>query len=152
MPISTPIEFSVTYRLREYLDFVTEHSFDTEEALRSTRGLKRHLIKMAQRAIATIGFFYKMSRVGPCHFVIDVAGLNRRSKNGEGSVPWSRVKAVHTYTRGFLVELESGAMPIPFRVLSDQQRESFCALAHDVMLSGGDKTVTLNLNPLRNSA
>lgn len=136
MDHSGKIEFSVTYRLQEYLVFVTEHSFDTEEALRCTRGLKRRLIAIAQKAVAAAGFFRKMRRVGECRFVIDSAGLSRRSKNGVGSVPWSRVKAIHTYTPGFLVELESGAMPVPFRVLSDRQRELFCTLAGDLMSRG----------------
>ena len=136
MDFPLQIEFSVSYRLREYLRFVTEHSFDTEEELRNTHGVKRKLLELVQMAIATVGFFYKMSRVGRCHFVIDSDGVSRRSKRGSGSVPWSRVKAIHTYSPGYLMELEHGAMPIPFRVLSARQREVLRTLAGDSMAGG----------------
>jgi hypothetical protein len=152
MNASSQIEFSVHYRLGEYLEFVTEHSFDTEEALRNTRGLKRRLIQIAQRAIATIGFFYKMSRVGRCDFIVDSSGVTRHSKNGAGSVPWPKVKAVHIYSPGYLIELQSGAMPIPFRVLDLDQRELFCAFASGAMVNGAQPNNSFKPNPLRGSA
>jgi len=152
MSLPIQVEFSVSYRLREYLAFVTEHSFETEDALRSARGVKRRLIKLAQMAIATVGFFYKMSRVGRCDFVIDSDGVRRRSKNGSGSVPWSKVKAIHTYSPGYLIELEHGAMPIPFRVLNLPQRERLVTLAGILMAGGPQPDNSSKPNPLRDSA
>lgn len=152
MKSPSQIEFSVNYRLREYLSYVTEHSFDTEEALRNTRGFKRRLIKLVQMAIATLFFFYKVSRVGQCNFVIDSDGVRRRSKSGAGSVPWSRVKTIHTYSPGYLVELEQGAMPIPFRVLNIRQRELLCTLAGDLMAGAAQPNNSFKPKPLRDSA
>ena len=126
MDSSSRVEFSVRYRLGEYLTFVTEHSFATEEALRDTQGARRLLAHLLQRAVATLAFFYKMGRVGRCDFVITSTGLSRRTKLGTSSVEWSSVKAVHTYTPGYLVELQQGAVPIPFRVLGREQRDLIC--------------------------
>lgn len=126
MDSSPQVKFSVRYRMGEYLTFVTEHSFATEEALRDTRGAKRLLAHVFQRTVAGVAFVYKVGRLGRCDFVITPAGLSRRTKLGTSSVEWSSVRAVHTYTPGYLVELEQGAVPIPFRVLSGKQRDLFC--------------------------
>jgi hypothetical protein len=152
MHSSSRIEFSVRYRLREYLQFVTEHAFDTQDALRTLDGARRHLARIALQSVATLGFVYKSSRVGRCDFAIDAAGVSRRTKSGLGSVPWSRVKAVHIYSLGFLVELESGAMPIPFRVLSPEQHSQFCLLAADLLVTGAQPNNSFKPNPLRGSA
>lgn len=131
MDSSSEIRFSVRYRLGEYLAFVTEHSFQTEEALRETRGAKRLVARLFLQAVASVGFLYKIARLGRCDFVITAAGLSRRTKLGTSSVPWSSVRAVHICTPGYLVELREGAVPIPFRVLGQQQRELFCIFASD---------------------
>ncbi|MGY0653101.1 YcxB family protein [Luteimonas sp. A537] len=146
------IEFSVRYRLGEYLHFVTEHAFDTDDALRTLSGVRRHLARITLQCVATIGFVYKSSRVGRCDFTIDATGVSRRTKGGPGSVGWSRVKAVHTYSRGFLIELESGAMPIPFRVLSPEQQAQFRLLAADQLLAGPQPNNSFKPTPLRGAA
>ncbi|HIY71465.1 MAG TPA: YcxB family protein [Candidatus Luteimonas excrementigallinarum] len=135
MDSPSEIRFSVRYRLGEYLVFVTEHSFETEEALSATRGATRLLAQLFQRTVASVAFLHKMSRLGECDFVITAAGLSRRTKLGTSSVPWSSVKAVHTCTPGYLVELQQGAVPIPFRVLDQQQRELFCTFASDRLVA-----------------
>ncbi|HEY4530522.1 MAG TPA: YcxB family protein [Luteimonas sp.] len=126
---SERLEFSVRYRLGEYLAFVTEHGFATEAALRETRGATRMLAQAFQRAVASLAYTYKMSRVGRCHFVVTASGLSRRTRLGTSSIEWSSVRAVHTYTRGYLVELQQGAVPIPFRVLDARQRALFLRFA-----------------------
>jgi hypothetical protein len=152
MDLSPRVQFSVRYRLGEYLQFVTEHAFDTQEELRLLRGVKRLLSRIALQVVATIGFLYKSSRVGRCDFIVDAAGVSRRTRRGPGSVPWSRVKAVHTYSLGFLIELESGAMPIPFRVLSPEQRSHICQLASGLLVPGAQPNHSFKPTPLRGAA
>ena len=129
MDTVVPITFSVRYRLGEYLRFVTEHGFDSEASLRELRGIRRLLAHLLLRTAGTVGFAWKASRVGRCRFELDADGLPRHTRRGPGSVPWSRVKALHTYTLGFLVELEEGALPLPFRVLGAGQRDGILRLA-----------------------
>jgi len=129
MDTVVPITFSVRYRLGEYLRFVTEHGFDSEASLRELRGIRRLLAHLLLRTAGTVGFAWKASRVGRCRFELDADGIHRHTRRGPGSVPWSRVKALHTYTLGFLVELEEGALPLPFRVLGAGQRDGILRLA-----------------------
>ena len=152
MDTASQIEFSVRYRLGEYLKFVTEHAFDTEESLRTLRGVRRHVARTALLTVAFFGYFYKVSRVGQCNFRVDGEGVSRDTKIGPGSVLWSRVKSVHSYSPGFLVELESGAMPVPFRVLSPEQHQKFLLLAADKLVNGPQPNNSFKPNPLRGSA
>ncbi|MEN1941879.1 YcxB family protein [Luteimonas sp. MJ246] len=124
-----PITFSVRYRLGEYLRFVTEHGFDSEASLRDLRGIRRLLAHLLLRTAGTVGFAWKAARVGRCRFELDGEGIRRHTRRGPGTLPWSRVKALHTYTAGFLIELEEGALPIPFRVLGAGQRNGILRLA-----------------------
>ncbi len=132
-----PLEFSVRYRLSEYLRFVTEHAFETQESLRELTGLKRRFVLNGMKILAAFTFFYKSSRVGECRFRIDSEGVCRHSKSGKGTVPWSKIKNIYMYSPGYLIDLQHGAMPIPFRVLSPDERESFDLLAGKYMTPQG---------------
>lgn len=150
MTESPQLKFSVRYRLGEYLDFASEHAFATEESLRNLTGPKRFFALASLKSIATIMFLYKSARVGQCHFQIDSVDISRLSKGGYGAIPWFKVKAVHTYTPGYLIETQKGAMPIPYRVLDSDQIMIFRSFADEFM-----REVTQSDNsfkPLRESA
>jgi hypothetical protein len=137
MTESPYLKFSVHYKLFEYLDFVTENAFATEETLSTLTGLKKRFLGVCIKVIASTMFLYKSFRVGTCHFHIDKSSISRRSKGGSGEVSWSKVKAVHKYSPGYLIELKSGgAMPIPVRVLSNQQVSILHLLADKLMVDG----------------
>lgn len=125
----TQFEFSVRYRLGEYLRFVMEHAFATEEELYRLTGAKRHAVRACMKALCTVAFVYKSARVGRCRFRIGPAGIHRRSKGGDGTLAWESVKAIHRYSPGYLVEMQHGALPIPLRVLSSDQVRAFHRLA-----------------------
>lgn len=127
------LAFPVRYRLGEYLSFSYEHAFATQRELRELTGVRRRLAQAFLKCVAAVLFLYKSARVGQCHFRIDVESIRRRSRGGEGAVAWSQVKAVHMYSRGYLIELQRGAMPVPFRVLSAGQHEMFRSLAGERM-------------------
>ena len=129
MEAAPPISFSVRYRLVEYLRFVTAHAFHTDASLRDLRGARRIAAHLTLLLVGTVGFAWKTARVGRCDFVLDGEGVTRRTRRGSGSVPWSRIKAIHAYTPGLLVELGEGAVPLPFRVLTDAQRAEILHVA-----------------------
>ena len=82
--------------------------------------------------IATFGtamYFYKTWRLGPCTFLIDDGGITRTSNDGAHAITWLQVKSVIKYGSSFLIELEDGAMPIPYRVLSADQKLAIETLA-----------------------
>jgi len=129
MDATPPIRFSVRYRLLEYLRFVTAHAFDTDASLCDLRGARRFAAYLTLLLVGTAGFAWKTARVGRCDFVLDVECVSRRTRRGAGAVPWSRVKAIHAYSPGFLIELEEGAVPLPYRVLTATQRAGILHVA-----------------------
>jgi len=120
-----PIRLLVRYRLGEYLSVVLDHlPFAVEQM---TGGRKR--AGWATRAmlvmVATPAFFYKKWRVGDCRFEIDGRALVRRSRTERLVLPWSEVVDVHRYRGAYLVAKQGGAMPLPYRCFSAEQRERF---------------------------
>jgi hypothetical protein len=69
-------------------------------------------------------FFLKSRRVGVCTFTLSSEGVARSAKGGTFTVPWSHIKAVQKYESSYLIDTGDGAMPIPFRVLSGDQRRA----------------------------
>jgi len=116
------VEFDVDYRLGEYQAFVLEHY--RYKTGKTPGPIARFLVSL----FAAPFFFLKKRKLGRCGFTVDTQGIRRRSNHGELSVAWPEVVAVHRYAPGLLVEMDRGAIPIPFRCLSTEQRESCEAL------------------------
>jgi hypothetical protein len=130
------IAFSVSYTLREYLSFVRDYLPVGIERARSAgkirKGKKvnpRH-VRWALMPVATIGFYYKKWRMPVCDFVIDEREIRRTTADGLMVVPWSKVVAIHRYAEGFLVEKSNGAMPLPYRCFSLDQKSTMEGLIH----------------------
>ena len=79
--------------------------------------------------LATPLFLLKKRRMPLCKFTIDRAAIARSSKAGECRRGWDEVKSVRSYSRGYLVLFERGAVPIPFRCLDGVQLERLRAFA-----------------------
>lgn len=137
MAVHPPLAFEVAYRLREYLAFVGDHAVDTDDFVRRAPRWKIRLFRVALAGIASVAFVVKTRRLGACRFEIDAGGLRRTTRRGASDVPWERVKAVHVYRPGYLVELQHGAVPIPFRVLDPSQRAAFEAFAGPRLVRSG---------------
>ena len=128
MEDSLPLRFKVRYRLGEYLHIVRAQAFSMPELANCSS-----VQKVAYNAILSViwsgAFLYKTFRVGTCHFVIDRAGISRRSKGDRLiNLAWSDVACVREYKVGYYIEKKNGAMPVPFRVLSAQQQGVLAAL------------------------
>ena len=136
MESSLPVRFDVTYRLREYLEISSAHVF--EPAIPSDASkLERISYRTLFTVVATVLFFYKSHRVGTCSFTLDATGITRRSKGGEFSFLWSDVTAVYQYGPGYIIAKGKGEMPIPFRVMSEQQKKSVAALVAPYLQARG---------------
>ena len=44
---------------------------------------------------------------------------------GKKTIPWNKVKQIHILTEAYLIELEEGALPLPFRCFSSNDIELF---------------------------
>lgn len=116
------LSFSVTYRLQEYLAIVRSHAL-AKATGQGASGFQQFTTRMIVAVVGRIMFAVKSRRVGTCDFTIDETGVTRRSRQGETVVPWSKVTALHAYETGYIIEVGPGGMPVPFRVLSAEQRE-----------------------------
>lgn len=79
--------------------------------------------------LATPIFLLKKRRMPVCDFTIDRAAIARSSKAGEFRRGWHEVRSVRSYSRGYLVLFERGAVPIPFRCLDRGQLARLRAFA-----------------------
>ena len=119
--------FSVTYRLDEYLDIVRSHAL-AKATPNDASKLQKLTTRLLVAVVGRLMFLIKSRRIGTCDFSIDHTGINRNSKQGKTLVPWSKVTALHTYETGYIIEAGSGGMPVPFRVLSESQKEQLTSM------------------------
>jgi hypothetical protein len=122
--------------LAEYLRLISEfepRSAAHREAIQKAKSSPwatvlpsgKWLDRIAIVLLGTPAFLYKRSSVGTCVFRIDAERVERRSKAGTLAKPWSSVTVVHCLSEAYLVEFERGAMPLPYRCFSPEQRAAF---------------------------
>jgi hypothetical protein len=128
------VSFSVSYSLREYLSFVRDHVPAGIEQMTAAGKVKKgkrvnpRQVLWLLVPVATIGFYFKKRRMPVCDFVIDEREIRRTTADGVMGVPWSEVVAIRRYTRGFLIEKSTGAMPLPYRCFSAAQASTMGSL------------------------
>lgn len=111
-----PLHFSVRYALPEYLSFMWQHAGYLIRRRRVGRAARWYLQTRSTWAAAL--HFVAQGRARRIYeFIIDENGIVRSSQSGVTLVKWEQVKAVRRYTRGYLLVLAQGTLPIPFRCL-----------------------------------
>ncbi|MYN43537.1 hypothetical protein GTP23_00465 [Pseudoduganella sp. FT93W] len=125
-PSRAALRLHVRYRLGEYLGIVTSHVIAELTRRKLEQGKKISLLDIIVLRSCLLLFvppifIFKVLKVGACDFYFDDTGITRHSKGGELVVPWDEVVAIHTYPAGYLFAQSDGAMPVPFRVLADEQ-------------------------------
>jgi hypothetical protein len=123
-----PLQFSVRYKLAEYVSFMWQHA--------------HHLIR--RRRVAAPASWYmlvKSTWSAAFHFVlqgrsrhtyaftIDQYGIVRSGPGGVTLIGWSDVSAIRSYSRGRLLVLKRGTLPIPARCLDREQSERLAGYA-----------------------
>lgn len=121
------IEFSVSYSLSEYLSMVQEHYPSALAEYYSRRGkpTKRmsRLAKLLVVLVASVAFYFKKRRMHVCHFTVDGERIQRVTQDGVLNILWTDVVAVRRYTQGYMVQKFRGAIPLPYRCLTGDQRK-----------------------------
>lgn len=139
--IGATVEVVAEYQLAEYKrvlrDFIPIHLAEVGEKPNRLLPWNWPLVEGALFSIfVTVAFLTKKAKVGRCVFTFSEAGLSRASKSGAGFRDWNEVKAVHHLSAAYLVELKAGgAMPIPYRAFSPEQRLVFESLTQRVRQS-----------------
>lgn len=118
------IEFTVRYRFCEWLAFVRPSMLEEIQAEGKLPGrtqLPWWVVAMALPMLGPI-FFYKKFKLPVCTFSIGRDCITRQAGGSTKQVAWSEVKRVKAYPPGYLLCMEKGGMPIPFRCLAASQR------------------------------
>jgi len=116
LPDAQAVTFDVAYRFGEYRAFVLAH-------VRQVKGISPGYFSRALiSGVAAIQFARKKRKMPSCSFRIDDDGITRATRLGSLVVPWRNVTSIYRYEPGYLVERGKGALPIPYRCISEQQR------------------------------
>jgi len=127
-----PVTVTVDYQLREYLSVVWDFAQYVGKARRH-RDIVHPLPKQEKGVgaftkaglaiVATPAFFYKVFRVGRCEFTFTELGITRKSKARTVQATWQDIHYIYPLSQAFLIAKAVGAMPVPYRCFSSDQRE-----------------------------
>lgn len=121
------LHFFVRYTLGEYISFMWQHG-----GFLIRRRRIRWPASLYLRLKSTLGAALHFVMLGrgrrTYEFTIDQHGIVRTS-GGVTLIGWEDVIGVRTYTRGFMMVLKRGTLPIPYRALSEAQMGAMKDLA-----------------------
>lgn len=121
------LHFFVRYTLGEYVSFMWQHGGFLIRR-RRVRWPASLFLRLRSTLGAALNFVLLARGRRTYEFTIDEHGIVRTS-GGVTLIDWDDVAAVRTYSRGFMMVLKRGTLPIPFRCLSQQQTVTMRALA-----------------------
>ncbi len=126
VPLSE-LHFFVRYTLGEYISFMWQHG-----GFLIRRRRIRWPASLYLRLKSTFGAALHFVMLGrgrrTYEFTIDQHGIVRTS-GGVTLIGWEDVIGVRTYSRGFMMVLKRGTLPIPYRALSEAQMGAMKELA-----------------------
>ena len=120
VPRSGELHFKVRYALPEYVSFMWQHAGYLIRRRRIGRLATWWMLSKSTSAAAM--HFVTQGRSRHLYdFTIDGHGIIRTSGTGVTLVPWDDVSGIRRYSRGYMMVLKRGTLPIPFRCLSSTQ-------------------------------
>ena len=134
------VNVKVAYQLGEYLSVLLDFlpfALTAKKLSKPVREVETPtvsaglLTRISVWVVAPVVFFYKLARLGACNFSFHDKGFSRQSKRGTLDVQWDEIERVFRFSRAYLFVKKQGAMPVPYRCLTPDQRtglESLLAL------------------------
>ena len=119
-PQSGQLHFKVRYGLAEYVSFMWQHGGYLIRRRRIGR-LSSLWLLLKSTSAAALHFVTQGRSRHLYDFTIDEHGIVRTNGTGVTLVPWSDVSAIRRYTRGYMLVLKRGTLPIPYRCLDAAQ-------------------------------
>ena len=117
---SGELHFKVRYALPEYVSFMWQHAGYLIRRRRIGRLATWWMLSKSTSA-AAMNFVTQGRSRHLYDFTIDDHGIIRTSGTGVTLVPWQDVHGIRRYSRGYMMVLKRGTLPIPFRCLSSAQ-------------------------------
>jgi hypothetical protein len=126
-----PLEFSVRYSLAEYVSFMWQHA---RYLIRRRRiGAPASWYMLLKSTWASAFHFVMQGRSRHTYeFTIDRHGIVRTGPGGVTLIGWEDVSAIRSYSRGRLLVLKRGTLPIPARCLDRAQSDSLAGYAASI--------------------
>ena len=128
------LHFTVRYALPEYVSFMWQHGGYLIRRRRIGR-LATWWMLFKSTAAAAVNFVTQGRSRHLYEFSIDQHGIIRSSGTGVTLVPWADVSAIRRYSRGYMMVLKRGTLPIPLRCLSGAQASVMEMLAASLKLA-----------------
>ncbi len=127
-PALGELHFSVRYRLIEYASFMWQHS---RKLIRRRRvGFPAGWYLLVKSTATSVLNFILLGRSRRTYeFTVDEHGIVRSSGTGVTLIEWADVTAVRVYSRGVMLVLKRGTLPIPSRCLTSAQLAALRRLA-----------------------
>jgi hypothetical protein len=125
---SQELHFWVRYTLFEYLGFMWEHGgyLIHRRHIRWPLGI---YLRVKSTLSAALHFILLRRGRRTYEFAIDQHGIVRTSDTGVSLIDWDDVSRIRTYSKGFMMVLKRGTLPIPFRCLSGTEVAAFKDIA-----------------------
>ncbi|MDB5935183.1 MAG: hypothetical protein JWQ01_2527 [Massilia sp.] len=123
-----PLEFTVRYTLAEYVSFMWQHAHHLIRRRRIQAPTSWYMLVKSTWSSA----FHFVTQGRSRHtyeFTIDRHGIVRTGPGGVTLIGWEDVLAMRTYSRGRLLVLKRGTLPIPARCLSREQSDNLAGYA-----------------------
>ncbi len=136
-PQGDQLRFTVRYALPEYVSFMWQHGGFLIRRRRIGR-LATWWMLAKSTSTAAMHFVAQGRARHLYDFTIDEHGIIRASGSGVTLVPWTDVSAIRRYSRGYMMVLKRGTLPIPFRCLDGAQTGVMDAFA--AMLKAAART------------
>lgn len=125
---SQELHFWVRYTLFEYLGFMWEHGGYLIRR-RHIRWPLGFYLRTKSTLSAALHFILLRRGRRTYEFAIDQHGIVRTSDTGVSLIDWNDVSRIRTYSKGFMMVLKRGTLPIPFRCLSGTEVEAMKVIA-----------------------
>jgi len=132
---STCVRVEVVYGLREYLGVIDEF-VPLSDAGRGSSAAgwisrlfdSKPVRRLCLYVLVPPIFLFKKLRMGRCTFEFSGIELRRTTRGRTASREWTKVTCVHRLSQAYMIELQEGCLPVPYRAFSDAQRREFEAL------------------------
>jgi hypothetical protein len=124
------LHFAVRYRLGEYASFMWQHGRHLIRRRRVGFPAGWYLL-VKSTATALLHFILLRRSRRTYEFTVDEHGIVRNTGTGVTLIDWADVMAVREYSRGPMLVLKRGTLPIPSRCLQKGQLAALRRLADE---------------------
>jgi hypothetical protein len=112
------LHFLVRYTLGEYIGFMWQHAGYLVHR-RRVGAINGGYLRCKSTVIAALHFILLGRGRRTYEMTIDAHGIVRVSDSGVTLIGWDDVRLIRRYRNGFLMILQRGTLPIPYRCLNE---------------------------------